>query len=153
VRRIFAAWLALTYVCASAAGAAGFASCVHGTHGGADHGSHVAGQAGAHGHAHGTPQGSAHEVCAGAHDQTARGQGSADHGSTDSCGCLGDCSMGAASAEVPRCEPLVPTAALDREEAVTVAGLAIAPVRQYVLPYPNAPPLSWPISDWIEPRP
>jgi hypothetical protein len=152
VRRIFATWLAFSYLYASAAGAAGLGACVHAAHGEGGHASHAGPrhESGtgpipphvAHEEAHGPGDVDGHSPPATSGDATGGATDESGMGSTLPCDCLGDCSMGAGPAGAPSGETiLVPGT---RVELPANAGtrLSAAPITPYVLPFPNGPPLS-----------
>lgn len=140
VRRLVAAWLALAYLSSSAAGAVGLAACVHSAHGDGGHAAH-AGPAeqhasGAHGgHRQASP-------CAAARDATADGNDEPGHGPAAPCDCLGDCSLGTAPCGAPPGKTIEAPGTFIEQPVAARTRASDATSAEYLLPFPNGPPLS-----------
>lgn len=137
--RALGAWLGLSYLFATAAGAAGLGNCVHA---GLGHGE---------GHAsHGSSDSHAivdhHEAmplpcAAGNAEIKATANSPAQHGSSDPCDCLGDCSVGTELPDLSGGCTVVLVGGVAAETTLTDSGTVRDFPNQYLLPFPNAPPL------------
>jgi len=135
--RILGAWVGLLYVCASAAGAAGVGSCVHATFGeGHGHGSSARSTS----HA-ATDHAPAWLPCAAGTTVLHPAEAHQDSDTTTPCDCLGDCSVGAGVAELPRALDVVALTLQRLGNSEADDHFAEAAPAQHRLPYPNAPPL------------
>lgn len=133
------AWLALAYVYASAAGAAGVGGCIH-----AD--------AGGKGHGHGAQAAPVHSAsdhhsavplpCASGEDhQQDPAEATSHHDASDPCDCLGDCSIATAMADLSAARMLCAEGRAATGESLPSPDQVETCADQHRLPYPNAPPL------------
>jgi hypothetical protein len=138
--RALGACLAVAYVFASAAGAAGIGGCIHADAGGEGHG-HGA-QAAAPVHTASAHHSAVPLPCASGEDH-AQDLAEADshHGASDPCDCLGDCSIAAGMADAPAARSLYAAGRIASSEFFPSPDQVETPADQHRLPYPNAPPL------------
>ena len=133
------AWLALAYVYASAAGAAGIGGCVHADAGGEGH-SHDAQAAPVHSASH--HHSAVPLPCASGEDhQQDPAEATSHHDASDPCDCLGDCSIGTGMADLSAAPTPCAAGRMASSESLPSPDQVETLTNQHRLPYPNAPPL------------
>ena len=134
------AWLALAYVCASTAGAAGIGGCVHADAEGEGHGHGTQATTPVHSAAH--HHSDVPLPCASGEDhEQDLAESSSHHGASDPCDCLGDCSIGTGMADVSAARTPGATGPTATDETLPSQDQVETCADQHRLPYPNAPPL------------
>jgi len=134
------AWLALIYVYASAAGAAGVGGCIHAVEGGEGHGHGM--QAAAPVHSAPEHHSAVPLPCASGEDhEQDLAKATPHHGASDPCDCLGDCSVGTGMADLSAARTLCAASRTATNETLPSPDQIESCADQHRLPYPNAPPL------------
>jgi hypothetical protein len=138
--RALGAWLALTYVCASTAGAAGIGGCIHADAEGEGHGHGTQATAPVYSAAH--HHSDVPLPCASGEDhEQDLAESSSHHGASDPCDCLGDCSIGTGMADLSATPTPCAAGRLASSESLPSPDQVETLANQHRLPYPNAPPL------------
>lgn len=138
--RAVSAWLALVYVCASTAGAAGIGGCVHADAGDEAHGHGAQGAVPAHSAA--VHHSDVPLPCAsGENHEPDLAKASSHHDASDPCDCLGDCSIGTGMADLSAARTLYAAGRMASNGSLASPDQVEASADQHRLPYPNAPPL------------
>lgn len=138
--RVMGVWLALSYVCASAAGAAGIGGCIHADAGGGEHG-HGA-QAAAPVHSAPDHHSTVPLPCASGEDyEEELATAPPHHDASDPCNCLGDCSVGTGMADLSAARTLYAASRVASNETLPRPDQVETSADQHRLPHANAPPL------------
>ena len=136
------AWLALAYVCASTAGAAGIGGCIHADAEGEGHGHGHDAQATAPVHSAAHHHSDVPLPCAsGENHEQDLAEASSHHGGSDPCDCLGDCSIGTGMADLSAARTLYAAGRMASNGSLASPDQVETSADQHRLPCPNAPPL------------
>ena len=132
------AWLALVYVCASTAGAAGIGGCIHADSEDESHGAQATAPVHSAAHHHSDVP----LPCASSEDhEHDLAKARSHHDGSDPCDCLGDCSIGTGVADLSAARTPCAAGRLDSNGTLPRPDQVETSAEQHRLPYPNAPPL------------